>query len=258
METIDNETKNEVIPASNQAVAVSEQEGFLAMMERLAMGNVDVVKIEKMMDLHQRMLDRNAKAEFAADYVKMKPELPKVLRTKKNTQTDSKYAPLEDINEAVDPILMKYGFGTSTKIISQTPDSVTVKAELWHRGGHIEETVITMPLDNVGIKGTVNKTGPHATAASVTYAKRVAICALLNISTGDDKDGNEDGAVLDNEKAVEIDQRINKMPDAQQYKPKFLAYMKAESILAILAKDYAKAMNAIKTKEDASTKGNKP
>src|ERR1700734_1981608 len=65
--------------------------------------HMDADKLSRLMDLQERILNRNAKSEFAADYVRMKPHLPKVLRTKDNTQTKSKYAPLEEINKAVDP-----------------------------------------------------------------------------------------------------------------------------------------------------------
>lgn len=242
METIE---EPNTATAAKQEVAVTGGGDVLAMMVKAA-EHLDVAKLEKLMDLQERMLDRNAKAEFAADYVRMKPHLPKILRTKDNTQTQSKYAPLEEINLAVDPILEQYGFGTSTKILAQTAESVTVRAELWHRGGHIEETTITMPLDSVGIKGTVNKTGPHATASSVTYAKRVAICALLNISTGDDKDGNTDQSVIDTEKAVEIDLLV---AEVKADKAKFLKYMGVEDVREIKAKDYEKAKKALLAKK---------
>ena len=247
METIENQI-TEIPQQQTQALAVPVGDGFLAMMERLAMSNVDVVKIEKMMDLHERMLNRNAKSAFASDYVKMKPHLPTVARTKNNTQTKSKYAPLETINEAVDPILEQYGFGTATKILAQTADSVTVKAELWHRDGHVEETTITMPLDKAGIQGTVNKTGPHATASSVTYAKRVAICALLNISTGDDLDGNrqEDDGIIDIEQAAILD---NLLRETASDRAAFLTYFKTEDVRNLKAKDYKNAFAMLNKKK---------
>lgn len=241
--------ETQIIESNEPRREITKGNDVLAMMVQAA-EHMDVEKLSRLMDLNERMLDRNAKAEFAADYVRMKPHLPVVLRSKKNEQTSSRYAPLEDINQAVDPILEQYGFGTSTKVLMQSADSVTVKAELWHRGGHIEETTITMPLDNAGIKGTVNKTAPHATASSVTYAKRVAICALLNISTGDDKDGNDDLSMLDNEKAVEIDLLIS---EVGADKPKFLKYLGVDSVQNIRAKDYEKAKKALNDKRKKGT-----
>lgn len=213
--------------------------------------NFDVVKLEKLMDLNERMLNRSAKEAFAADFVRMKPLLPRVIRTKENKQTKSMYAPLEDINQIVDPILAEHGFGTSAKIVSQTEKTVTVKAELWHRAGHTEETTITMPLDDRGIAGTVNKTLPHAISSSITYIKRVATCALLNISTGDDKDGNAESKYLDNEKAVEIDLLIiNSGAD----KLAFLKHIGAEKVQEILATDYEKAKSALQAKKAQAKK----
>ena len=42
-----------------------------------------------------------------------------------------------------------------------------------------------LPLDTSG-----SKNGVQAVGSTVSYGKRYAICALLNISTGDDTDGN--------------------------------------------------------------------
>jgi hypothetical protein len=236
--------------------AQDERAAVMNMIERAATDpNFDVTKLEKLMSLQEHILNRNAKQAFAADYVLMKPHLPKVLRRKENTQTKSKYAPLEDINVEIDPVLEKYGFGTATKIIAQTDTSVTVKAELWHRGGHVEETTITMPLDKTGIAGTVNKTLPHATSSSVTYAKRVAICALLNISTGDDKDGNHETGNITIEQAAELDKRARAL--GEEVHQNFLKYMKVEKAIDIPAKNYKQATVALAAKEKERDKENK-
>ncbi len=238
-------------PTENKVLAIQEPTDVMSMMVKAA-EHMDVDKLEKLMDLQERMLNRNAKSEFAADFVRMKPLLPKIIRTKDNTQTQSKYAPLEDINKQIDPILEQHGFGTATKIVSQTEKTVTVRAELWHKGGHVEETIITMPLDEMGIKGTVNKTGPHATASSVTYAKRVAICALLNISTGDDKDGNAVERPIEGDFVAEIEKLLE---ESGADKERFLKFMGVESIGEIKQKDYHKAKSSIKAKKrDAEKK----
>ncbi len=232
----------------------SENDAILAVIERVALNpNADIEKLERMLDMQERILNRNAKSQFAADFVRLKPHLPKIIRSKDNTQTKSKYAPLEDINMKIDPVLAQYGFGTATKIIAQTTDSISVKAELWHSSGHVEETIITMPLDRTGIAGTVNKTLPHATSSSATYAKRVAICALLNISTGDDKDGNGEIEFLEHEKAVEIDLLVN---EVKADKAKFLEYMGVDSIQHIRANEYKKAKFMLEAKKKRKEKEN--
>ena len=183
----------------NNQITISEQkpqsntDAMLIMIERIASSpDADISKMERLMEMRDKELARVARQDFSADYVLMKPKLPIIIKTKNNQQTKSKYAALEDINKIIDPILAEYNFSTSTRVISQSKESVTVEAVLWHKSGHTETTQVEMPLDKAGIQGTVNKTGVHALSSSITYAKRVAICALLNISTGDDLDGNQE------------------------------------------------------------------
>lgn len=210
---------------------------------------MDPAKISQLMDLHDRALARESKRKFDEDFVRMKPKLPKIIKTHYNQQTNSKYAKLEDINLIIDPIIEPFGFGTACDLIAQTETSVTVEAQLIHNGGWTKKTAVTMPLDNKGPQGTVNKTGPHATKSSIEYAKRTAICLLLNISTGEDKDGNLDTSTITAEQVLEIDQRVNGFEE--DYKPKFLDYMKVASIAEIPAKDYKKAKTALDAKKKA-------
>ncbi len=184
-------------------IAVSKQDPMLDMIERIATNpKVDITKMQALLDMRNQELARvKAEAKEAKDeakkeafdraFVEMKPHLPRIAKTKKNDQTHSSYAPLEDINEQVDPILVKYGFATSANVLSQKDGMVIVECELLHKEGYSKKCVLDIPLDNVGAKGTVNKTDIHATASSITYGKRIGICALLNISIGDDKDGNK-------------------------------------------------------------------
>ncbi|MEE9510344.1 MAG: ERF family protein [Candidatus Bathyarchaeia archaeon] len=180
-------------PGNTNQIAVAPEDAVLQMIERVATNpDADIAKMEKLMDMRDREFARIAEQAFAKDYVVMKPYLPTVTQSKYNDQTKSKYATLGDINKEIDPVLSKHGFSTSTNIVAQTDKDVTIAAILWHRDGHKESTQITIPMDSAGIKGSVNKTGVHATASSVTYARRYALCALLNISTGDDTDGNRE------------------------------------------------------------------
>jgi hypothetical protein len=126
-----------------------------------------------------------------------------------------------------------------------------------HRDGHSDETTITMPLDNKGPSGTINKTGPHALMSAIECAKRGGLSDLLNISTSDDKDGNQDGqqseaGFVTTEQAAEIDLKLREAaktyakPD--QYMANFFKLIGASTALDILAEDYKKALNTIKPK----------
>lgn len=262
-QVIDNTSEAQpVVIHEAKAVATSQPvNDFIAMMERLATNkDVDIEKIKQIRDMYNDELDRNAKREFAADFVRMRPHLPVVIRLKKNSQTNSKYAPLEDINKVIDPIIGQYGFATATNIIAQTDKDVTVKAIIWHRSGHQEKNILKLPIDDRGMAGTVNKTQPHAIASSITYCKRVALCALLNISTGDDRDGNEDAGFILEEVAEIMKNKIKEFES--DYIGKFLSYMKVDYVDKIEAKDAKKAFNALAAKkkkfdEEAAKKSTK-
>lgn len=206
--------------------------------------NMDVAKLEKLMDLQERILNRNAAQAFSADFAKMQMDLPEVMENgqiKVNGDIRSKYGLFEDINNAAKPILQKYGFAISFRI-KQDGGFIKVTGVLRHRDGHFEETEISLPTDSSGSKNPVQAIG-----SSVSYGKRYTMCALLNITTrGQDDDGAALTAVLELEKAVEIDLLIT---STKSDKAKFLSYMGVDDVRKILARDYQKAINLLKAKE---------
>lgn len=179
--------KQESFPAVS-----SESQALISMIERVCLDpTADISKLEKMLDMQERILNRNAEQAFAADFADMQCELPRIARNGKiEIKKDGRliqsttFAKLDDINDGVRPTLQKYGFGVSFSI-EQGGQLLTVTAKLLHRLGHSEKTSISLPIDNTGSKNAVQGSG-----STVSYGKRYAMCALLNISTGDDTDGN--------------------------------------------------------------------
>ena len=170
--------KQESLPAVS-----AETQAVMSMIERVVINpEADLDKLEKMLDMQDRILNRNARQAFTADLAGMQAELPLVGKAGEG-HNRAKYAKLEDINEAIRPTLQKYGFAVTFRM-KQSDKSVTITAILSHRLGHSEETDLTLPLDTSGSKNAVQAVG-----STVSYAKRYALCALLNISTGDDNDG---------------------------------------------------------------------
>lgn len=201
--------------------------------------NMDIAKLEKLMDLQERVLNHEAEMAYNRDFVQMKPHLPTVIKGKYNEQTKSYYADLKDINEQIDPVLSQYGFGTETKVIEQTETHVKVVAILRHSGGFKSENPVLMPLDKLGMKGSVNKTDVHAIASSITYAKRIALCGLLNISTDDvkDTDGNMPNDTLTE---AQIEHLRAKMMEVGMPVKLILEKYNTESLDDILANEYWK------------------
>lgn len=248
---MDGQTK-EIAEVQSQAVAVqpSEEGQFMNLIaEMMRDKDADMTKLERLLALRDQEKAARNKAAFDVDYVQMKPKLPRVVKSHNNTQTNSKYAKLEDINTIIDPILANFGFGTASKVIRQTASDVTMLLQLRHRNGHYDEMELTLPIDNEGAQGKVNKTVVHGISSTITYIKRVGFCAMLNISTGDDKDGNKttEPQPITIEQAADIDNRARKLGD--DYFKRFLEWAKVEQVTNIMDVNYKKVIAAISAAE---------
>lgn len=141
----------------------------------------DVEKMERLMAMYERMEDRRARSEFAADLAEMQDSLPSI-GERGNAAGRYTYALWEDINAAIKPILKQHGFALSFR--TDFTDGIAVTGVLSHRSGHREETTIKLPADNSG-----NKNAVQAVASSVSYGKRYTAGALLNLTShGEDDD----------------------------------------------------------------------
>jgi hypothetical protein len=243
---------NQVAVAANETAklpVVEVRNEFIAMIERMVTNkDVDIVKLNALRDIYNDEQDRAAEKAFYADFVRMKPMLPRVIKLHDNEQTKSKYAKLEDINDIIEPILGNFGFGTSMEILDQTDVGVSVRVDLIHTAGFIKSTPVFMPWDDKGMAGAKNKTMPHAYASSIMYARRVGECLLLNISTGNDKDGNSatgGNAVIDTEQAATLDTLIR---ETDANRKGFLDYFKVDDVRNIKNSDYQKALKMLNKK----------
>jgi len=177
---------------------------MVAMIERIAMDpNIPIDRLEKMLSMKERMEDRNremaredreyaSRTAYFAAMSACQSELPVVTKNRRNTHTKSNYADLAAIEEQAMPIIYKHGFGVSFQ-----PDGyneigeLLIKWEISHAGGFVRNGIGAIPVDGAGAKGGVNKTGTQAFGSTATYGRRYLLCMLFNISTGDDRDGNQ-------------------------------------------------------------------
>lgn len=157
----------------------------LATISRLALDpKCDMEKLERLMALQERMEAKSALEAFNAAFAEMQCEMPSVEKRTENAHTKKMYADLDDINFAVRPVMAKFGFGVSFKIVNQA-NGVSITGILMHKAGHREETTMILPLDVGAGRSAVQSVG-----STTTYGKRYVMCALLNITSGDDNDND--------------------------------------------------------------------
>lgn len=180
--TIDSPVVIQENATMNQAVMA-----MIGMIERvIANPALDVAKLEKLLDIQERILDRQQESLFKAAFAAMQPNLPEIPRNGKSHNGD--YALYEDALRLALPVFSKYGFSISHDITSG--DKVTtITAILSHSAGHDRRVPIVLPHDTSGSKNAV-----QAPVSSVSYGKRTTLFAVAGLrSRGEDDDGNAAG-----------------------------------------------------------------
>ena len=221
-------------------IEANKKDQFLNMVENLATSpDVDVSKLEKILDVQERIMNKSAISTFNGQFSKMQCNIPVI--SENATGHNSKYATFEHIMSVIKPILKNYGFAIRFSV-TQENGYVTTISTISHIEGHSESTSITLPYETSG-----SKNGVQAIGSSVSYGKRYALCALLGIATGDDDDGNTAIDTISEEQATEI----NALAGSHGVDmARFLKFMKASSVHHIKSTDYNKAITAINKKAE--------
>lgn len=228
-------------------VAESPIAPVLQMIERLVVNpDADIDKLERMVAMQERMLNRDAEIAFNEAMRAAQSEMPSIRAISDNNQTNSKYAKLDNINRAIVPVYTNHGFSMSYDTApSELDGCVKVIAILSHSQGHTRKYHYDLPMDKAGIAGKVNKTDIHARASSITYGQRYLTTLIWNLAIGNDVDGNQ------TQEAITEDQRQTLIALADEVKAdmtKFLAYFKLSSLDEMPASWYDRAVKALEAK----------
>lgn len=183
------------VTTPNQAPppAISTAEMFRSIMEAVKDPELSVEKASALLDLQERMIDRQAKSEFFAAKAKVMLEMPRITKDgaikNKDGKVQSRFATFEAIDKIVRPICNAAGLVYSF-IPGQIGNQISVTCELAHLGGHVERYgPMPLALDTSGAKNATQGAG-----SAVSYGKRYTLCAALNIVTeGADDDGRASG-----------------------------------------------------------------
>jgi hypothetical protein len=174
--------------------AMSVGEMFVSILELVKDPTISVEKASALLDMQERMIDRQAKADFFAAKAKVMLDLPRISRDgaikNKDGKVQSRFATFEAIDKIVRPICASAGLVYSF-IPAQSGNQITVTCELAHTGGHVERYgPMPLAIDASGAKNATQGAG-----SALSYGKRYTLCAALNIVTeGEDTDGGKGDA----------------------------------------------------------------
>jgi len=162
---------------------------MVSMIERVAMDpNADLAKLERMLELKEKVDAQAAKAAFDAAFSKASAEFPDIPLKGENKHQKTRYALLKDILSNVRPVLSRHGLALSFST-EVDADFVTVTAELSHESGHSKRNSIPLPRDTGAGRNAVQAVG-----STQTYGQRYTAQAILGLSLGDDTEDDGAGA----------------------------------------------------------------
>ena len=170
---------------------VAPESDLVLMFERLAKDPaVDVDKLERLIAMQERIMRHNAKAAFDAAFSQMQADMPEISEKGQilvKGVLRSTYARLEDIHEAIKPVLKAHGFAIRHR--TEWPEDrkgiIRIVGILSHEQGHGEESTFEAPMDRSDFRTDIQSMG-----STVSYGRRYTTLDLLNIATrNEDNDG---------------------------------------------------------------------
>ncbi len=196
------------IPADRDQLAVRPEPSISNMLQAFIDRGISAENVnafEKLLELKERIEQRDAEKQFAAAFAALQSEMPSIEASKvvpdKYGNVKFRFAPYEQIMEQIRPLLLKYGFTVSFSM-AFADNRVVQSCTLQHVGGH-SRTNQFMARTGDGPPGA---SPAQADGAASTYAKRFALCNALNIITEIDTDGRPDarneGEPLPPDKAI--------------------------------------------------------
>jgi hypothetical protein len=234
---------------------------ILALIERMVLDpRADAEKLERMIAMYERLNAKEAELAYNAakgrilkklagiQIVKTRSALCEVEKGKphKGAYEAFKYAPLEEIDKHLRPLLAEEEMDLSYSDQPQAGGGILIRGRLKHLpSGHYEDSFMPAPPDTTGAKSSVQAVG-----STNSFLRRYVACNIFNIVVvGDDDDGA--GGTIDEAQSKTILDLIKKAKAG----PKFLKYMKAQSIeeagsleaavATIAARDYRKAISTL-------------
>lgn len=202
------------------ALAQNGGEGasLVHMIERVARDPaIDLSRLEKLMEMHERVVLRNAEVNFNGAMAAAQAEIERVAPDKENTQTrGSKYASYAAMDGIIRPVYSRLGFALSFGTEDcPTEGCIRIVCDV-SNVGHVKRYHIDMPADGKGARGNDVMTRTHATASAVTYGRRYLLGMIFNVVIGlPDDDGNAAGVRPTTARARNAE--IAKLPEDQRH-----------------------------------------
>lgn len=227
---------------------VAMGDGILTVIARAAADpKTDVDKLERLLAMQERVLEREAKQSFDNAMRTAQEQIRPIVKNRKNPETHSRYADLEQISDLADPTIHAHGFSLSFGTTDcPLKDHYRVTCEVSHTGGFTRHYQADVPIDNTGPKGGKNKTDTHGFGSALSYGRRYLKLLIFDIKTTDDDGRAAGNGASINKEQVAVLHGLAEAVGAD--KMAFCKYLKVDSIPEIPGFRYVEATNLLTQK----------
>ena len=238
------------------AIAIKTDNTPAAMIQMALSQGQSLEQLEKLLELQIRYEKNEARKSYHDAMARFKVSPPRIDKDrhvkyslKTGGTTEYHHATLANVTEKINSALSAQGLSASW-VTDQDGDKIKVTCKITHNLGHSEETSLSAAADASGSKNPIQAIG-----STVSYLQRYTLLALTGLATFDmDDDGNSAAGGPEYIDEKQLGQIRDMMLSTEANSEKFLALFSAESDEKILAKDFGKAMTALKAKQKAMEK----
>ena len=161
------------IPAETVTPMQPMQMIQVAFQKALESGGADALAVaDRILEQMTKQRDYESRERFNASLLRIQQTIKPILKRGEGEKPGSKYALIEDIDAALNPLLAQEKMNLSFEpAISEKPNTIVVTAIL-AQGAYERRYPLEMPADGAGPKGGAVMPRTHATGSAMTYAKR--------------------------------------------------------------------------------------
>lgn len=238
-----NEKAQQVVEQDNKPVA-QQNITPMQMLQIAVEKGADLDQLQKLMDLEERWEKNEARKAYVKAMNAFKADPPTIFKNRRVEFKGTKYdhASLDHVVDRISEAMSQHGL--SFRWDAEQQDSVvSVTCVITHEMGHSESVTLQAAPDTSGSKNSIQAIG-----STVAYLQRYTVLAATGLATQDmDDDGvNGEHAPRITEEQIAHLQALAKEVNADI--PKFLKYLKIESLDQLPASWYDTAVKALEAK----------
>jgi hypothetical protein len=215
---------------------------------------MSVADLKGLFDLQERYERNKAAQAFAEAITRFQRECPQIEKINSGAKDAYRYAPLEEVDRVARPYMVKHSIVPTFTTSTDEKGSMLVTCRI-RVGTHTEETTIRLPP----LQGNNLVNSAQVEAQRISYGKRYALCAALNIVTTAE---DTDGLVGDNVNKAQQDEIMGLIRQCNEAgKPvdftRFKEWLQIEKLEDLPQRELPKALTELRNKLKAAKGGPK-